>query len=72
MSNKTFTIHIDAIVDLAVGDIWPDGAAPDDPTDADVVAAMKACGSKWTVLNDWCLLDDLVVVVGNTTIRVWY
>ena len=42
MAEKTyFYLEWGGTADLAVEDIWPDGDAPENPTTADVIEAMK-------------------------------
>lgn len=40
---------------LAKRDIWPDGDAPENPTDEDVMAAMRKSGSLWMLAQEWNL-----------------
>lgn len=64
-----FVISISAGVELTTEDVWPDGGAPDSPTDEDVAEEMRAGGSKLQVLREWSLLDDASVLVGPIEVR---
>lgn len=50
---KTFAIRVVGDVTLSVGDIWPDGDAPEDPSAEDVHERMADYGSLGEVLRDW-------------------
>jgi hypothetical protein len=79
----TFIVHIEADIELTVDEIWPEGDAPKHPTAEDVAERMERdelrnMTNKRQVLNDWCLLDDLMVWVegdgleGDTvSVRLW-
>lgn len=69
MSERVFTISVEADYDLSVSEIWPDGDAPDDPTAEDVAAVMESCGTKRRVLHDWNIDDHNVTVDGR--VKVW-
>lgn len=69
MERTGFNISIAADVYLTIKEIWPDGDAPENPTPADVKAAMEACGSKMRTLRDWELLQDVDVSVDGE--QVW-
>jgi hypothetical protein len=63
MSDTAITIAIEAEHELGVGDVWPDGNAPERPTAADVMALLgdNPVRIKRSI-QDWNL-DDFHVVV---------
>ena len=44
-------------VTLSVGQIWPDGGAPRNPTAEDVAEVMSTYGHVYKVIADWNLID---------------
>lgn len=62
-NESSVNVHIEADINLEVQDLWPDGDAPNPVTAADVLALMESQGSKTTVLQDWCLMDEVDVHV---------
>jgi hypothetical protein len=59
---KTFDVTVSGDFTLTVSEIWPDGGAPENPTAADVIAAMKANGGGTAgVIRDWNLCVDIEV-----------
>lgn len=64
MSNEVgIEIHVEAENNLAVGDVWPDGDAPDEITADAIKELMESSGSKRKVLREWLLDDDLDVTI---------
>lgn len=62
---KTFEVWVEGpTFNLTEEEIWPDGDAPENPTDADVIEAMKDYGHVSTVIRDWALDDFLTIHVG--------
>ena len=57
---KFFTITLQGDHSLTVEEIWPDGDAPDNPTDADVVAVLKKY-SLSDLISDWNCGCDVMV-----------
>jgi hypothetical protein len=51
---KSFTICIEAEVQMSIEDIWPDDDAPENPTAKDVIQAMQDdCISIGRLVEDW-------------------
>ena len=63
-----FTVSVEAYYDLTVGEIWPNGDAPDNPTVNDVIAVMHAEGGQHSLMSTWGLDDDLVVTVDGVEV----
>lgn len=61
VSAKKFSISIGGEYTLSVEDIWPDGDAPENPTSADVAAAIdEDCIDVASLIKDWnmpCWVD---------------
>ena len=55
---KRFTITIESTVTLLADEIWPDGDAPENPTEQDVRDLVAAHGGPVRVLRDWSLADE--------------
>lgn len=55
---KKFTICYTIEATLAVEDLWPDGDAPDNPTEEDVEALIESDGGFPKIIDDWNLQDD--------------
>lgn len=66
---KTFYIDIAGYYPLTVEDIWPDGNAPENPTDEDVAVRMREYGDVFTTLRDWNLRPE--VSVGGSLVWDW-
>ncbi|NBU69879.1 MAG: hypothetical protein EBS53_00225 [Bacteroidetes bacterium] len=61
---KKFIIRYEAEATLDVKALWPDGDAPENPTEDDVRELIESCGGIHRVLDDWNLGDrDLYEVV---------
>ena len=61
---KKFVIRYEAEATLDVKALWPDGDAPENPTEDDVRELIESCGGIHRVLGDWNLGDrDLYDVV---------
>jgi hypothetical protein len=73
MNHCTILIMFSGEIELDEGSIWPDKDAPENWTAADVKAVMESCGSKWRVIDDWNLVDNLRVEVagGGARSEVW-
>jgi len=56
-----FYIDFNGSFELDEDEIWPDGDAPPQPTAADVIKAMKQCGSKAGLIDEWSFADDLII-----------
>lgn len=65
MKPKTFHFSIECDVSLDVSDIWPNKNAPDDPTLADVLEAIRKAGGAAQIIRDWSLADDLCLTVSD-------
>lgn len=52
----SLTYEVDAV--LTVEELWPDGDAPANPTEADVLALVEKCGGWRTILREWDLDND--------------
>lgn len=64
--SKTFEVWVEGpSFTLTEEEIWPDGDAPENPTDADVIDAMMDYGSASSVIRDWALDDGLTIHVGT-------
>jgi hypothetical protein len=61
--NVSINIRIEGDLSMEVRDLWPDGDAPNPITAAAIVALLEKDGSKGHVLRDWCLIDDVDVIV---------
>lgn len=46
---------------LAIGQLWPDGDAPTDPTAEDVAVLVDRHGGPWAVAWSWNLADRLLI-----------
>lgn len=55
---KRFRISITCEVELDLDDLWPDGDAPDNPTEQDVRRLIDRDGGPIRILDDWNLWDD--------------
>ncbi len=65
MNQDTFEIWVEGpTYHLSTNEIWPDGDAPENPTDTDVIEAMKSYGRPFEVIRDWALDDGLEIHVG--------
>jgi hypothetical protein len=60
---KKFRIMIECDVELTVAQLWPDGDAPESPTDDDVLELIEECGGVERVLGDWNLDESLTLDV---------
>ncbi len=60
---KKFRLTIEVDCELTAAEIWPDGDAPDEPTEADVLAAIRDCGGDERVMRDWNLLSGVEIDV---------
>jgi hypothetical protein len=60
---KKFRIMIECDVELTVAQLWPDGDAPENPTDDDVLELIEECGGVERVLGDWNLDESLTLDV---------
>jgi hypothetical protein len=57
-----FYVDLHGPAALTVDEVWPDGDAPENPTPADVVAAMRrSAGSAHATVDQWNLLDSIEV-----------
>lgn len=56
---KTISINYDLDFSFDVDEIWPDGDAPDNPTEDDVWEVIRECGGVAKILADWDL-DDCI------------
>lgn len=66
----TIQVFIDAMFFLTVGEVWPDGDAPDEVTAEAVIEAMRRSGSVRSMLHDWNMEPDEVnVVVDGKSVR---
>jgi len=63
---KTWHIEVGDSADLTVGEIWPDGDAPENPTDEDVIAVLVKQG-KYRIQQDWGF--DLDVEVNHKPVK---
>ena len=64
----TFSVWVEGpTFELTIEEVWPDGDAPENPTDQDVVEAMKNYGSPGMVIRDWALDDGLKICVNSDT-----
>ena len=50
-----WTVTISGGVYLTVEDVWPDGDAPENPTEEDVVAVMHGVSSVWSALEEYAV-----------------
>lgn len=57
---RVFRLSLDIMVDLSVDDLWPDGDAPENPTEDDVHALISKSGGARQIVIDWNLVtyDD--------------
>lgn len=55
--SKRFEIMYEVSAELSVEELWPDGDAPANPTEADVYRLIKSSGGFVRVLRDWNLED---------------
>jgi len=64
-NEKRFILDMNLSVTLSIQQIWPDGDAPENPTAADVIAAIKESDefSPLEALRDWNLDDDVQLTV---------
>lgn len=54
MSDKQFTVKIEYETIMSIGEIWPDGDAPENPTAQDVIKAMQEdCPTVGGLLSEW-------------------
>lgn len=56
-------ISFSGSVNLSKDEVWPDGDAPESPTDKDIKAKLEACGSKTKFIKDWGLSPYLIINV---------
>jgi len=56
---KQFNIVIRCIETLDTNELWPDGDAPENPTEKDVYDLIEKHGGPKEVLSDWNLDKDL-------------
>ena len=61
----SFHFSIEADVSLDVGDIWPDGDAPENPTLEHVLEVIKKAGGAQWILENWNFIDDLGVTISD-------
>jgi len=62
--SKTFNIYLEGpSLEFAIDDIWPDGDAPENPTEEDVADAMRNYG--FNLIRDWNLDDGLEVWING-------
>jgi hypothetical protein len=54
---KGFYIDVQSTTFLTIEELWPDGDAPEDPTERDVRALVDREGGARRVIEDWDLLD---------------
>ena len=54
---KKFTVCYTLEVTLSIEDLWPDGDAPDNPTEEDVEALIESDGGFPQIIDDWSLDD---------------
>lgn len=64
-AQRTFHIEWGGEADLTIGEIWPNGDAPEDPTVEDVIAEMGKWRSARTLSRDWNLEIEGVEVNGK-------
>ena len=57
---KGFTIRFDGDAYLTVDEIWPDGDAPENPTEHDVAEVLKRY-SLGDLIDDWAIGPDVFV-----------
>ena len=61
----TFHIEWGGSADLTIEEIWPDGDAPENPTTADVIAAMrKTSDLPERICRDWNLPIEDIEITG--------
>lgn len=58
---KPFHVAIEGVWMLNVGQVWPDGDAPENPTAEDVLEQMRAYGDVRAIIGDWNLVPELTV-----------
>ena len=56
---KTFILSVVGSVVLSEDAIWPDGDAPENPTEEDVEHLIEECGGIGRVIDDWNLTGAL-------------
>lgn len=63
--SDTFTVYLEGpSFELSIDEIWPDEKdRPEDPTEEDVIEAMKEYGSVARVIRDWNLDDGIEINV---------
>lgn len=59
----TISITVEALSDLKIADVWPDGDAPNEVTADAVRELMESSGHAQRVLDDWGLLNNLDVTI---------
>lgn len=59
-----FSVEFGGQYDLSVEDVWPDGDAPENPTTADVLTAMRKSGSLSRLISDWNMEIEEIEVSG--------
>ncbi len=64
-SERTFEIEVSGNWNLTVGEIWPDGDAPERPTAQDVIAEVEKTGRISALVQGWNLEPDTVLVDGR-------
>ncbi len=62
-ADRPIHVYIDSSFDVEIGEVWPDGDAPETPTAADVIEVMKRSGSIRSLLRDWNMEPDEINVV---------
>ncbi len=66
---KKFLLTYSGSATLSIEELWPDGDAPENPTEEDVLELIEDCGGPEAILRDWSMDEMLALDVTELGVK---